>query len=105
MDSRARKIMMDVPKHGSQAMSPPSEQGRDAGQAASKTSRRRKFWLLALAALLGTGILLRFAGVPLPAWILVVAGAALAFVFMLPAIGGRMQEPEDSPFKKVPWGG
>lgn len=85
-------------------MSTPNEQDRDAGRAAFKRSQRWKFTLSAIAALLGVGLLLRSAGFAVPAWVLVAAGAALAFVFILPALGGRMHEPEGSPFKKAPWG-
>ena len=60
--------------------------------------------LAGIATLLGLGALLRLAGFPVPAWALVTAGALMAFVYILPAIGGRMQEPKDSPFKKAPWG-
>ena len=85
-------------------MSIPIAQQREAESAASKYSRRWKVTLSAIAVLLGTGIVLRLAGLPVPAWVLVVTGAALAFVFIFPALGGRMQEPEGSPFKKAPWG-
>jgi hypothetical protein len=85
-------------------MSAPNEQDRDARGVASKTSNNWAFALSAIAALLGIAVLMRLAGGPVPAWVLVAAGAALAFVFILPALGGRMHEPEDSPFKKAPWG-
>jgi hypothetical protein len=85
-------------------MRKPHEQVQDAVQPKSKNSRWRSLALSATAALLCAGILLRLAGVAAPAWALLAAGAALAFVFILPALGGRMQEPADSPFKKVPWG-
>jgi hypothetical protein len=104
MDSGIGMINIDMPKLRSQTMSTPNEQAREAGGAASKASLRWRFALASIAALLGIGILLRLAGVPVPAWVLVATGAALAFVFILPAFGGRMHEPEDSPFKKAPWG-
>ena len=82
----------------------PNEQDRDARRDASKQSRNWKFTLAALAAVLCGGIVLRMAGLSIPAWILVALGAALAFVFILPARGGRMHEPEGTAFKKAPWG-
>ncbi len=85
-------------------MSTTNARDRDARSAAFNASQRWKFMLAAIATLLGIGILLRLAGLPVPAWVLVAAGAALAFVFILPAVGGRMHEPEGSPFKKAPWG-
>jgi hypothetical protein len=85
-------------------MRKPLWQVQDADQPESRNARYRRLALLAITALLCAGILLRLAGVAVPAWALLVAGAALAFVFILPALGGRMHEPEDSPFKKVPWG-
>jgi len=85
-------------------MSTPNEQLRDTERASSKVTHNWKFALSAIGALLGIGILLRLAGLPVPAWVLVGTGAVLAFVFILPALGGRMHEPEDSPFKKAPWG-
>jgi hypothetical protein len=95
-------ISIDVPKLRSQTMSTPIEQDRDAEGAASKESHIWKFALSAIAALLGIGILLRSSGLPIPTWVLVATGATLAFVFILPALGGRMHEPKDSPFKKAP---
>ena len=59
--------------------------------------------LAALAMSLGLGIVTRYAGLLVPGWFLVVTGPALAFVTVLPALGGRMHEPQDSPFKKAPW--
>ncbi len=85
-------------------MRKPHGQVQAAVQPESKNSRWRSLALSAAAALLCAGILLRLAGVAVPTWALLAAGAALAFVFILPALGGRMQEPADSPFKKVPWG-
>jgi uncharacterized membrane protein YcjF (UPF0283 family) len=85
-------------------MSTLSEQDRDAGLAASKRLRWWKFVLSAIAALLSLGILLRSVDLPIPTWVLVAAGAVLAFVFILPAFGGRTHELADSPFKRAPWG-
>ena len=85
-------------------MSTPNEPDRIAGRAASRESRGWKFALFALAAMLVIGILLRLAGLPIPAWVLAAIVAALAFVILVPALGGRMHEPEGSPFKKAPWG-
>lgn len=85
-------------------MSTPDEQYHDAGGGAATASHRWRSALSTMAALLGLGIVLRLAGLPVPPWVLVAAGAALAFVFVLPALGGRMHEPEDSPFRKAPWG-
>jgi hypothetical protein len=85
-------------------MSPPTEPDLETGRVTSNESHNWKFALSALSALLGIGILLRSVGVPLPAWVLVATGAALAFVFVLPALGGRLNEPDDSPLKKAPWG-
>ena len=85
-------------------MRKPDEQVQGAAQPESNRSRRRRHALSSLAALLCVGVLLRLGGFPVPAWALLVAGAALALVFILPALGGRMREPEDSAFKKVPWG-
>lgn len=85
-------------------MRKPHEQAQDTDQPESKMARYRRLALSAITALLCAGILLRLAGVAVPTWALLAAGAALAFVFILPALGGRMQEPADSPFKKVPWG-
>jgi di/tricarboxylate transporter len=82
----------------------PDEQVQVAAQPESKSSRRRRLALSSLAALLCVGVLLRLGGFPVPAWALLVAGAAQALVLILPALGGRMHEPEDSAFKKVPWG-
>ena len=85
-------------------MRKPDEQVQVAAQPESKSSRRRRHALSSLAALLCVGVLLRSGGFPVPAWALLVAGAALALVFILPTLGGRMREPEDSAFKTVPWG-
>ena len=85
-------------------MRKPHEQAQDADQPESRNARYRKLALSAITGLLCAGILLRSAGVAVPSWALLAAGAALAFVFILPALGGRMHEPEDSAFKKVPWG-
>jgi hypothetical protein len=86
-------------------MNTSQEPDRDSGHKAPKAWGGRSIALAALAALLCTGILLRMAGVLLPAWALMAVAAALAFVFLLPAMGARMQEPEGSPLKKAPWGG
>ena len=85
-------------------MDTPNEQGRSARGAAAKLMRAWKVGLWAIAVLLAAGILLRSLGVPVPPWLLAAAGAALAFVVILPALGGRLHEPKDSPFKQAPWG-
>lgn len=85
-------------------MRKPHEQVQAADQPESKMARYRRLALSAITAVLCVGILLRLAGVAVPAWSLLAVGTTLGFVFILPALGGRMHEPEDSPFKKVPWG-
>jgi len=92
------------PARRSLAVSTPNKQSQVASQASPTASYSWKIALRAIGALLGMGILLRLAGLPVPVWVLVATGAALAFVFILPALGGRMQEPEGSPFKKASWG-
>jgi hypothetical protein len=86
-------------------MNKPNEQGRDAMTIASRKWGGRGMAMAALAALLCAGVVLRMAGVVVPTWALMGVAAALAFVFLLPAMGARMQEPEGSPLKKAPWGG
>jgi hypothetical protein len=85
-------------------MSTPSERNPEVAQGAPKRETLWKVALAGMATLLGIEVLLRLAGIPVPAWVLVATGAVLAFLFILPAIGGRMDEPESSPFKKAPWG-
>jgi Flp pilus assembly protein TadB len=85
-------------------MSTPSEHLQHSERASSRASHHWALALFALGALLIIGLLLRLAGLPVPAWALLVTAALLVFVFILPALGGRMHEPEGSPLKKAPWG-
>jgi hypothetical protein len=103
MDSSISRINIDTLELRSLSMSTPNEQVQDTERASSKASHNWKSALSALGALLGVGIVLRLAGLPVPAWVLVATAAVLAFVFILPALGGRMHEPESSAFKKAPW--
>ena len=50
------------------------------------------------------GIVMRWIGVAYSGWVISLSGALLVFLFLLPAMGGRMREPPDSAYRRAPWG-
>jgi uncharacterized membrane protein YkgB len=61
--------------------------------------------LLCAALTLATGLAMRWAGVGGGGWAIAVGGAALVFLFFLPAMGERARQPHDAPERRFPWGG
>ena len=57
-----------------------------------------------LAAVLGVGLAMRWAGIEGSGWVVAVSAAALVFVFLLPIMGERARQPADAPERRVHFG-
>jgi hypothetical protein len=66
------------------------------------TLRKALMWICAAGLL--AGVVMRRVGLPHWGWVVCVSGGALAFLFLLPAMGARSREPSDSPSRRVHWG-
>ena len=66
--------------------------------------RIRRILMGCLAAVLGIGLAMRWAGIAHSGWVIALAAAALVFLFLLPVMGERARQPSDAPERKVTWG-
>jgi len=60
--------------------------------------------MIGCALTLPVGLAMRWVGMPGSGWVIGLSGAALVFLFLLPAMGARSQEPADSPLRRAHWG-
>ena len=64
----------------------------------------RRILMGCLAAALGIGLAMRWAGIAHSGWVIAVSAAALVFVFLLPIMGERARQPSDAPERRVLFG-
>ena len=64
----------------------------------------RRILMGCLAAVLGIGLAMRWAGIAHSGWVIAVSAAALVFVFLVPIMGERARQPSDAPERRVHFG-